>query len=66
MLTTKRHFAGEYDRTDGKNIVRVTFEERLGGWIAAAKWDRLLYTDPKPTKRDAIHNTDRMLFNASH
>ena len=66
MLITKKHFAGEYERTDGRNVVRVYFEDCLGGWIAAAKWDRLRYSDPMSTKQKAIRTADRMLFNAGH
>lgn len=64
MPKTKRISAGDYTRSEGKNSVRISYEDCWGGWVAVAKWDRLLYTDPLPTKRDAIRNADRMLFNA--
>jgi hypothetical protein len=61
MARTTRSSAGEYSVTDGKRIVRVSYFEHLKGWVAAAEWDRCLYTDPLPTKRDAVFNATLML-----
>jgi len=60
-IKTKKEGAGSYIRTDGNREVSVKFFEHLSGWIAAAKWDCHLYTDPVPTKRDAVFNADAML-----
>ena len=60
-LRTKKECAGSYVRTDGKREVSVRFFDHLNGWIAAAKWDCHLLTDPVQTKRDAVFNADAML-----
>lgn len=57
--------AGEYEVTElGNTIrprrVRVTRVDGEG-WVAAAAWDQLLYTDYLPTKRDAVHNARLMI-----
>ena len=58
---TKRICAGEYERTDGVNVVRVFFHELCAGWMAAAEWDSMVYTDILPTKKQAIVQADEML-----
>ena len=63
-MTTK-HAVGSYIRTDGKRSVSITYFDHLKGWIAAAEWDRHLFTDPVPTKRDAILNADSMLLSSN-
>ena len=58
---TVKSSAGHYTRTDGIRFVEVTYFDHLKGWIAAAEWDRHLYTDACQTKREAIFNADHMM-----
>lgn len=62
--TTRKVCAGEYVRHDGRREVRVFYHDLCKGWMAAAEWDRSLYTDIVPTKRDAVFNADLMLAEA--
>jgi hypothetical protein len=68
-MKTKRKFAGYYvveHKVDEADYYQVDVEYRpdLQGWIAAALWDRHLYTDPIPTKRDAVYNARIMIEDA--
>ena len=48
----------------GPKFVRVTRVYYPGDgtyWIAAANWDRLLYSDPLPRKKDAVQSAEYML-----
>lgn len=71
MLKTKttRICAGEYEvrpvsdfRPHRKvSVSRVHYPGDGAYWIAAAAWDPHRYTDPLPTKRDAVFNANAML-----
>lgn len=52
--------AGGVDPARGY-IVTITHREDLNGWIAAARWDRFLYTDPVPTLRAARQEATSMI-----
>jgi hypothetical protein len=52
--------AGGVDPTRGY-IVTITRRDDLKGWIAAARWDRFLYTDPVPTLRQAKRSATSMI-----
>lgn len=43
-------------------IVSVYRRRDLKGWIAAANWDKFTYTDPVPTKWQAVQNGEMMLL----
>jgi len=62
--TTRKVCAGEYVRHDGFREVRVFYHDLCKGWMAAAEWDRSLYTDIVQTKRDAVFNADIMISEA--
>lgn len=57
-IVTKRKCAGEYKVTNGERTVFVSKINFGYGdeWVAAAEWDNTLYTDPLPTKREAVYN----------
>lgn len=70
-LKVTRVCAGEYEvripalDSIGPRVVRVTKIKFVGTgayWIAAARWDGWLYTDPLRTKRDAVRNAEQMLL----
>jgi hypothetical protein len=67
MLKIKRHSPGSYSIGLGgldpqrHYITTVRRMDHLNGWIAAAAWDRFLYSDPVPTYRDAKQTAERML-----
>lgn len=44
--------------------VTITRRDDLNGWIAAANWDRHLYTDPVPTLRKAEREAVAMINGA--
>lgn len=54
---TTRYSAGNYAVTSvgtaREYVVDIGFRDDLKGWIAAARWDRHLYSDPVPTFREA-------------
>lgn len=58
-LKIKRYSAGSYELGAGgfdpslHYIVTIQRRDDLNGWIAAARWDRFLYSDPLPTFREA-------------
>lgn len=52
--------AGGFDRMS-HYVVHITYRPDLKGWIAAAQWDRFLYTDPVSTYREAKHCATSML-----
>ena len=58
---TRRHSAGNYTVHALRRRVTITYFAHLRGWIAAAEWDRHLYTDPLPTKRDAMREAQAMI-----
>ena len=65
MHTTHKDGSGQYKvcgtaAADGRTVT-VTYFEHLRGWVAAADWDRYLYTDAVPTKRDAVREAHSML-----
>lgn len=62
-MKTQRHSAGSYTVRSGAYTVNVTRFEHLRGqqWIAAATWDRYLYTDPMWTKREAVEQAAIMI-----
>lgn len=46
---------GNYEMRCNKNSrVNICYFPHLKGWIAAAMWDKYLYTDPMPTKKEAV------------
>ncbi len=49
----------------GGRFVDVKYFDHLKGWIAAATWDRHLYSDPLPTKRAAVATAAGMLDGAA-
>lgn len=55
--------AGEYSLSNGCRAVRVTKVRLSDGkwWIAAADWDAGIYSDPLPTKREAMIIAREML-----
>lgn len=67
-IKTKRICSGAYDVSnavrDGGYVVSINFRPDLQGWIAAANWDRHLYTDAVPTLRDAKRNARQMIEDA--
>ena len=63
-----RNCPGSYNvAANGRTVVVNGYSRRDGatfdGWIAQAEWDRFYYTDPLPTKRDAVANAVEMLKN---
>lgn len=62
---TTRVAPGRYYVSDGTGNVTVTRMDHLPArgpqWVAAAEWDRYLYTDPLWTKADAVTEAHRML-----
>jgi hypothetical protein len=46
---------------DDRDGVQITYMSHLHGWIAAANWDRHLYSDPIATLKSAKLNATRML-----
>lgn len=63
-LKTTRVCSGEYEVTDGTLVVavsRVHYGPGDWGWVAAAQWDRLRYSDPQATKRQAVASARYML-----
>lgn len=42
-------------------LVDVTYRDDLKGWIAAARWDRYLYSDPVSTFREAKQSAISMI-----
>jgi len=70
---TRKIAPGVYVVTDGIREVDVTFHDhpagpwspRATGWIAAAAWDRGVYTDYCWTKRDAVRIAHEMLTEAA-
>lgn len=61
QLTVRRFCAGLYYASKGKYTVAITHRPDLKGWMAAAEWDRLLYTDIVPSYRAAKLNAISML-----
>lgn len=65
MAKTKRICAGYYEMTGSfkgrERIVTISYHEHLKGWIAAAQWDRCLYTDVLATKAQAVFNAELMI-----
>lgn len=57
----KRICAGEYEVVSGDKVVSISKVDGEG-WIAAANWDRHLYTDYVPTKADAVNYAVDMLI----
>lgn len=66
MIKTHRICAGEYKVTDGTRTVNISKVPFWDGeqWIAAAEWDQGRYTDPVPTKRDAVQSAKQMLLDS--
>ena len=64
-LTVRRFCAGLYHATKGKYTVAITHRPDLKGWMAAAEWDRLLYTDILPSYQVAKTNALAMLDEVS-
>lgn len=62
-MKTKRNCAGSYTVSQDRWTVTVTRFEHLKGqqWVAAAEWDRHLYTDPMWTKTDAVFTAKQMI-----
>lgn len=60
-MQTKRHCSGSYEVWSGDLAVTIQRRDDLDGWIAAAQWDRHLYTDPVPTKAAAVREAAAML-----
>lgn len=54
--TTTRISAGLYEVRAGARAVEISKQEFSDGpgWVARAQWDRYMYSDPLPTKRDAV------------
>lgn len=66
METTVRRFcAGLYYASKGNYKVAITRRDDLNGWMAAAEWDRCLYTDIVPTYQAAKTNALAMLDDMS-
>lgn len=66
-LKIKRISAGNYEMGLGgfdltrHYVVTIGHRRDLKGWIAAACWDRHLYTDPIPTYRAAKRSAHKMI-----
>ena len=62
-IKTKRNSAGEYTVTDGRYKVNISKIDYGYGpeWIAALNGSMNTYTDPLPTKRDAVRNAEIMI-----
>lgn len=65
-MKSKRICAGMYEVKLGDRTVTINhFSPADGasftGWVAAADWDRYLYTDPLDTKADAMRSAEHML-----
>lgn len=64
----RKFSAGQYAverMANGRSYsVTITRRDDLKGWIAAAEWDRYLYTDAVPTLRAAEINAVSMINGA--
>jgi hypothetical protein len=60
---TFKLFPGNYLRSFHGNVIDVHTIDLDDGvwWIAASTWDKHYFTDPVPTKQDAIEAADEML-----
>ena len=68
MTVTTKQRAGRYivkasETDDDREAVQITHMPHLRGWIAAANWDRHLYSDPIATLESAKATATRMLEN---
>lgn len=63
-MRTKRVASGAYTVSHKEYVVTVDLRSDLKAWIAAANWDRSLYTDPIRTKRGAVREARRMIDSA--
>lgn len=66
MTVTTMKRAGRYRvkkiaEDDDRDAVEITHMPHLHGWVAAANWDRYLYSDPIVTLRQAKITAERML-----
>jgi hypothetical protein len=68
MIKTKKIHAGAYEYSNGKftvEVIRVPPNPAYGDkddmWIAAALWDRNIYTDPLPKKWMAVEDAKNWL-----
>lgn len=66
MPVTVKHGAGRYRmkiiaEDSDRDAVEITHMQHLRGWVAAANWDRHLYSDPVVTLRQAKSTAERML-----
>jgi hypothetical protein len=70
-MKVKRLSAGSYvvglDGIDPQQhyTVSVKYFPHLKGWVAAATWDRHVYSDPAPTYRDAKRSAAYQLENCA-
>ena len=61
MLKPGRYRMKKSEQDDDRDSVSITHMPHLRGWIAAANWDRHLYSDPIVTLRQAKNTAERLL-----
>lgn len=67
-FTTKRQGAGEYTVHGPRGLSVRVFRNEMPGpmkWIAAAEWDRHVYSDPFYTKGEAVEAAQDMINTAA-
>ena len=64
-ITIKRVCAGEYEATDGVNVVAISKQDFGYGdeWMARAVGLAYVYSDPMATKRQAVEAATHILQN---
>jgi len=63
-MQTRKITAGHYEITNGSHTVEVFRNDELfdgPGWIAAAKWDTNIVSDPFNRKKDAVEEAKMIL-----